>query len=155
MLSKVIGFAALLVASAPAAAAPQVSLFNEIKVVRTTTAPSGKVTTSLVDPKVVTPGDRLRLVLTYANKSNEPAKDFAVTNPMPAGVVFAGGESAGAMVSVDGGKIFGSLGALKVMDGSGQTRPAVMADVTHVRWKFANPIEAGEQGTLKFEALVK
>lgn len=155
MILKSLSFLLLIGTSVAAAAAPQVSLTNEIKVVRTVAGAAGKSTIVYEEPKVVTPGDRLKFVLAYANNSNEAAKDFAVTNPMPAGVSFAGAESRGAVVSVDGGKTFGSLSELKVSDADGKVRPAVAPDVTHVRWKFAKPIAAGERGTLNFEGLVK
>jgi uncharacterized repeat protein (TIGR01451 family) len=155
MIGKLLSFVVLSGMSAAAAAAPQVSLTNEIKVVRTVADATGKTTTVYEEPKVVTPGDRLKFVLNYANNSAEAAKDFAVTNPMPAGVSFAGAESRGAVVSVDGGKTFGSLAGLKVGGADGKVRPAVASDVTHVRWSFNKPIGAGEKGTLGFEALVK
>ena len=155
MIGKLLSLVVLSGISAAAAAAPQVSLTNDIKVVRTVADAAGKPTTVYEDPKVVTPGDRLKFVLTYANNSGEAAKDFAVTNPMPAGVSFAGAESRGAVLSVDGGKTFGSLAQLKVTEANGKVRPAVVSDVTHVRWAFTKPIGAGEKGTLGFEALVK
>ena len=62
---------------------------------------------------VVTPGDKLVFVLSYRNDGAAPATGFVVTNPIPTSVAFAGGESAGAIVSVDGGKSWGALAALQ------------------------------------------
>lgn len=148
---------ALLVVIAPTAAlaAPQVTLTSHISVVRTKLDASGKPTTSFEEPKLVTPGDKLSFTLDYVNASGKPADNFVVTDPMPDGVLFAGNESKGAEVSVDGGKTFGALTALKVVDASGQPRAATAADVTHIRWAFARPIASGEHGELRFDAIVK
>lgn len=154
MTRLILALAALALAGT-AQAAPQVSLDSELSVMRSTTDASGKATIVLEEPRLVVPGDRLRFTLSYANSSAQPATDFVVTNPIPAGVAFAGGESAGAVVSVDGGRTFGALASLTVPDSAGKPRAATPADVTHVRWTFAQPIAAGAQGRLHFEGVVR
>jgi hypothetical protein len=145
----------LLIASSAAIAAPQVSLTSTVSVVRTKPGPSGKPLVTYEAPNLVTPGDRIAVTLDWANGSGKPADHFVVTNPVPAGLAFTGNASAGAQVSVDGGKTFGNLEALKATGADGQLRPAVPADVTHLRWSFDHAIGAGEHGQLKFEAIVK
>lgn len=148
---------ALLTALIPAAAfaAPQVSLTSHVAVVHTVVGAGGKTVTSYDEPKLVTPGDRLLFTLEYSNSSGKAADNFVVTDPIPPGVVFAGHESAGALVSVDGGKTFGPLSSLKATDSTGKQRPATASDVTHVRWSFPRAVAAGEHGELRFEAIVK
>lgn len=141
--------------AAPALAQAQVALDSHVFVERTVSDASGKSSVKLEEPGKVVPGDRLLFTIRYENKSAKAADNFVVTNPIPSAVTFAGDESAGAEVSVDGGKNFGLLKALKVAGKDGKLRGAVAADVTHVRWKFKNLIAAGSAETLQFHAIVK
>lgn len=133
----------------------QVALTSDVLVERSTTAPDGTTTVSLEPPGVVTPGDKIIFVLRYNNGSTSPAADFVVTNPIPESVQFEGTESANAVYSVDGGQTWGALGALSVRQPDGSRRPATLADVTHVQWRFAQPIPAGQGGELRFRGIVK
>jgi uncharacterized repeat protein (TIGR01451 family) len=138
-----------------ALAQSQVALTSNVLVERTTTGPDGAARTSLEAPGIVTPGDRLVFVLSYRNNAASPATDFVVTNPIPESVSYNGTESTGSVLSVDGGRTWGELGALSVRDADGTSRPASFADVTHVRWRIAEPIPAGGSGELRFRGLVK
>ena len=146
--------AALLLPSA-ALAQNQVALTSQVLVERTTTDANGQQRTALEAPGVVTPGDRLVFVLSYRNNATAPATDFVVTNPIPESVSFTGAESAGSVLSVDGGNVWGALGALSVRNADGSSRPATQADVTHIRWRIAQAIPAGGEGELKFRGVVK
>ena len=139
-----------LVAPSLAMAADPVSLTSEVFVERVQEDAEGKRTTVLEPPSVVTPGDKLLFVLSYVNGGADPAEDFVVTNAIPEAV-----EGDHALVSVDGGKTWGSLPALKVNRADGTTRAAGPADVTHIRWRFSQPIPAGEGGKLSFRGVVK
>lgn len=151
------GVFTLMISAALAAQAPQpqVSLQSHIAVERVSIDKDGTKRVSFEEPKVVTPGDRLAFTLAYANASNRPAENFVITDPMPKGVVFADHESPGALVSVDGGKSFGLLSALKAIGSDGSLRPANASDVTHVQWRFSRPIAPGEHGQVKFEGVVR
>jgi uncharacterized repeat protein (TIGR01451 family) len=146
-------FALLLPASAMAQS--QVALTSQVLVERTTTDANGAARTSLEPPGVVTPGDRLVFVVNYHNNAASPATDFVVTNPIPDSVSFAGAESAGSVLSADGGQTWGALAALTVRNADGSSRPATLADVTHIRWRIAQPIPAGGGGELRFRGVVK
>jgi uncharacterized repeat protein (TIGR01451 family) len=146
--------AALLLPSA-ALAQSQVALNSQVFVERTTTDANGAARTALEPPGVVTPGDHLVFVLSYHNNAAAPATDFVVTNPIPDSVIFAGAESAGSVLSVDGGQSWGALAALTVRNPDGSSRPAALGDVTHVRWRIAQPIPAGGGGELRFRGVVK
>lgn len=138
-----------------ALAQSQVALNSNVLVERTTTGADGAARTSLLAPGIVTPGDRLVFVIAYHNNAAAPATDFVVTNPIPASVSYAGSESTDTVVSVDGGRTWGALGALSLRNADGTSRPATAADVTHVRWQFARPIPAGGGGELRFRGTVK
>ncbi|KTE23169.1 MULTISPECIES: hypothetical protein [unclassified Sphingopyxis] len=142
-------------APAPAFAANQVALDNNVFVERVSTDASGKQRVLLEEPKVVVPGDRLVFVLNYRNAGGEPADKFVITNPMPSAVRFAGAADASPIVSVDGGKAWGALDTLSVIQPDGTRRPAQPADVTHIRWAFQKPIPAGGTGKLMFRGVVK
>jgi uncharacterized repeat protein (TIGR01451 family) len=145
---------ALLLPSA-ALAQNQVALTSQVLVERATTDANGQQRVSLEAPGVVTPGDRLVFVLSYRNNGATPASDFVVTNPIPESVSFDGTESAGAVYSVDGGRSWGALAALSVANADGNRRAATPADVTHVQWRLARPIPAGQGGELRFRGVVK
>lgn len=138
-----------------ALAQSQVALSSNVLVERTITDPNGAARTSLEAPGIVTPGDRLMFVLTYRNNAATPATAFEVTNPIPESVSFTSSESAGSVLSVDGGRTWGQLSGLSVRNADGTSRPAGPADVTHVRWRFAQPIPAGGTGELRFRGIVK
>lgn len=142
-------------ASAPALAQSQVALTNEVFVERTTTDANGRQQTALEAPGVVTPGDPLVFVLRYRNDAASAASDFVVTNPIPENVSYVSAESAGSVLSVDGGRTWGQLASLSVRNADGTSRPAAAADVTHVRWRIAQPIPPGGQGELRFRGVVK
>jgi uncharacterized repeat protein (TIGR01451 family) len=144
-----------LLAPVAASAADNVSLTSKVYVERVKPGADGKPVTVREDPGVVTPGDRLVFVLGYRNGGGEPATGFTLTNPIPPSVAFTGSDDASAIVSVDGGKSWGPLGSLKVVQADGTSRPAVAADVTHIRWSFGRPIAAGSGGELSFRGVVE
>lgn len=144
----------LLAVPAAAAAQSNVSLESEIMIERVVVE-DGKREVKVEVPKVVVPGDRLVFVISYQNQGAAPATDFVVTNPLPPSVTFEAAEGDEAVVSVDGGKSYGQLAALKVKQPDGTDRDALPADVTHIRWAFARPIPAGAAGTLRFKGVVK
>jgi uncharacterized repeat protein (TIGR01451 family) len=144
-----------LLAPAVAHAANDVSLTSSVFVEKSVPQTDGKTRLVLEEPKVVVPGDRLVFVLAYKNLGAKPATDFVVTNPMPGAVAYQGTADAGAIVSIDGGKNWGTLAALKVRKADGSVRAAYPEDVTHVRWAMKAPIPVGAVGKLSFRGVVK
>ncbi len=144
-----------LLAPATASAADNVSLTSKVLVERVKPGPDGKPVTVREEPAVVTPGDRLVVVLSYRNGGAQPATGFTLTNPIPASVAFTGTDDKSAAVSVDGGKSWGALASLKVVAADGTSRPAAAADVTHIRWSLGQPIAAGSGGELSFRGVVE
>jgi uncharacterized repeat protein (TIGR01451 family) len=149
--------AALLLPLTPLAAqqAPSpVSLKGDVMAVKVITAPDGSTRTELVEPGTIVPGDRLVFGTDYANTGAEPVTNFTVTNPLPAAVRLAPDADPALTVSVDGGKTWGTLAALKVANADGTTRAATHADVTHVRWVLAS-IAPGAKGRLTYPAIIR
>jgi uncharacterized repeat protein (TIGR01451 family) len=144
-----------LLAPVAASAAQDVSLTSKVLVERVKTGADGKPVTVREEPGVVTPGDKLVFVLGYRNGGAQPATGFTLTNPIPPSIAFTGSDDASAVLSVDGGKSWGALGSLKVVQPDGTSRPAVAADVTHIRWSLRQPIAAGSGGELSFRGVVE
>jgi uncharacterized repeat protein (TIGR01451 family) len=136
-------------------AANDVSLTSNVFVEKSVAQPDGKTRLVLEEPKTVVPGDRLVFVLAYKNLGGKPATDFVVTNPMPGAVAYQGTPDASAIVSIDGGRSWGTLAALKVRKADGSARAAYPEDVTHVRWAMKTPIPVGAAGKLSFRGIVK
>lgn len=110
--------------------------------------------TQVSNPDVVVPGDRLIFETAFRNSGARPVDNFVVTNPLPSGVAYAGQSSTGAELSVDGGRSWGQLPALKLRAADGSLRPARAADVTHLRWKLAR-IAPGAAGALRYRGVVR
>jgi uncharacterized repeat protein (TIGR01451 family) len=138
-----------------AQAADGVSLDSKVLVEHSVTAPDGETITTLEEPSIVTPGDSLVFRLTYRNDGAEPATGFMLTNPIPESVAFVGTDDPDAVVSVDDGKTWGALASLTVAQPDGTSRPAQPADVTHIRWSFAQALSSGATGELSFRGVVE
>jgi uncharacterized repeat protein (TIGR01451 family) len=159
--NSVAGALAALLMVGPAFAAAQstsvpaspVSLKGDVKLEKTVTE-NGKSSVQLLEPKVVVPGDHLLFTTRYHNDGAQAVTNFVVTNPLPSAVLLAPDETAANEVSVDGGKTWGLLAALKVSDGKGGTRAAAPGDVTHVRWTIA-AIAPGAAGEVEYHAIVR
>ncbi|PHR16946.1 MAG: hypothetical protein COA41_14365 [Sphingopyxis sp.] len=148
-------FALSLALPGAAMAANNVSLSSDVYVERKVAKPNGTTALILEEPTTVTAGDKLVFVVKYKNVGNAPASDFSVTNPLPKTVVFNGTADGTELVSVDGGKSWGPLGALTYVGSNGNIRPALMTDVTHVKWRFNRTLSAGSGGKLVFRGTVK
>lgn len=105
------------------------------------------------------PGAEITYVISYRNAGSKPAEKVVVNNPVPANLAYVPGSAQGAgaraEVSVDGGKQFGALEALRVKAPNGALRAARGEDVTHVRWTLLAPLAAGQGGSVSYRAVVK
>ncbi|WP_339825685.1 hypothetical protein [uncultured Parasphingorhabdus sp.] len=144
-----------LIVPGTAMAANNVSLSSDVFIERKVAKPNGTTALVLEQPKTVIPGDNLVFVVKYKNVGSAPASDFSVTNPLPKAVAFNGTSDGTEIVSVDGGKTWGPLSALTYARDNGDIRPALMTDVTHVKWKFNRALSAGSEGKLIFRGTVK
>jgi len=108
----------------------------------------------LEDRTKVFPGEKVVYVLSYHNFGQTAVSNFAITDAVPGPISFDGTPDTTALVSVDGGKTWGSLATLRVPVGSG-FRSARPEDVTHVRWALKTAVPAGAEGKLSFRGTVK
>jgi len=160
-----------------APAAQSVKLSSKAMVERIEKAADGSDLAVLKTPDdvIIVPGDTIVFTISYVNSSAEPATGFRATNPMPGAIRFVEAAEDWAVVSADGGKTFGKLGELtiterieepavydddtgaKISDARSQdvTRNATHADVTHVRWNFADAIAPGNSGSVSYRGVVK
>lgn len=161
MISKALlgGFVALAALPLCAVASPSamaatgpIALESGIKLDKVITE-NGKTRHELVAPDKVVPGNHLVFVTQYRNTSDKPVDKFVVVNPVPAVVALEPSANDAFEVSVDGGKNWGALTALKVGEGA-TARAALATDVTHVRWVIP-VIAAGASGNLEYHALVR
>jgi len=93
-------------------------------------------------------GDRLVYVVSWYRMGGQGG--FTVTNPLPRSVYYQGSANGDEEVSIDGGKTWGKLDALRV-----GSRMASPEDVTHVRWRVAPAIAAQGQGRIAYSAIVR
>lgn len=148
------GIIAMALLSPAARAADDVALTSVVFVEKTVQA-NGRKRIVLERPGQVVPGDRLVFMFDYRNTGSAPASGVVVTNPMPGTVAYQSSPDPAAIVSIDGGRTWGTLAHLKVNDSDGTVRGARPEDVTHVRWTFARAIPAGQGGKLSFRGVVR
>ena len=134
-----------------------VTISSAVQAVKEITDAKGVKKRVLVEPTSVVPGTPLVIWVTYKNTSSKAVSSFVINNPVNPSLDFTGfGDNSGwATVSVDGGKTYGPLATLKVTKADRTSRIAIPADVTNVRWSFANPIAPGVGGVLSFYGVVK
>ncbi|WP_428629077.1 hypothetical protein [Sphingopyxis sp.] len=155
---KTIALAAVLaMGTQPAAAQGTGVLTNKVELEKLTPAADGReATKTYTSPEVVVPGDRIRLTLIFTNNGAAPAAGVNLTNPIPAALIFDGtSDTAGFSVSVDGGKTFGALASLTIPITGAAPRPAVAADVTHVRWLWPDPVAPAQSRSVAFFGRVR
>jgi uncharacterized repeat protein (TIGR01451 family) len=155
IFAKIAAFLALLFGGAAVFAATPLQLVSDVFVERQVVKADGSKTVILEKPNLVTPGDNLVFVVRYKNIGAATASNFVVTNPLPAAVAFDGTSDGLEIVSIDGGKSWGFLSALRVKKADGTVRPALRSDVTHIKWNLNQPLTAGAEGKLIFRGVVR
>lgn len=154
-----IAHAVPLSAALQATANPQadVKIDSSIMVERTAISANGENVTTLHNPATVKviPGDQLLFINRYRNLGQEAVTGFVVNNPVNSAVTFVEVLEDWALVSVDGGRNFATLPELSVAEAGSEMRPAVAADVTHIRWILPSDIAPGASGELRFRGIVK
>jgi hypothetical protein len=139
--------------SAAAAQTAPVTLASDIKIEKTIVE-NGVSKVIYVPATRATPGKRLMIGNTYRNNTSAPISNFAITNPMPAGVSYQSDPSDRGLLSVDGGRTWGQLANLTVANADGTRRPALASDVTHIRWNVP-VIAPGATGAVAYNAVVR
>ena len=138
----ILAAAALLAIGAPPALAQNTgALTSKVELEKSVPGRDGQAATkTYLTPDVVVPGDRVRISLAFTNNGSKPASGVVIANPIPKALLFDGTDDpAGFGVSIDGAV----------------PRPATAADVTHVRWKWADAVAPGQTRTVAFFGRVR
>lgn len=96
----------------------------------------------------LTPGDRVVTVLRWYRMGGEGS--FVITNPLPASLTYQKSDGDAQEVSVDGGRTWGHLGALRIGH-----RDATPEDVTHIRWRINASSFGGYRGQFAYAGIVR
>jgi hypothetical protein len=148
--------AALLAQAAPAPVAPgAVTVKSETLVARQETDAKGQKVNKLYPAKRVVPGDVLVLKYSYTNTGKAPAAKFAVNTKVDPAVRVTDVREKWAVFSVDNGKSFGPLAALKVKGADGKLRGATTDDITNIRWTLAQPVAPAGTGDVMYYGVVR
>lgn len=124
---------------------------------------AGRKVRKLVEPGKMVPGDEVVYTISYVNKGGRPAERVAIVNPIPQHTRFRAGSVEGASAeiaySADGGKTYAAPEKLTVAardtKGLPVARPAVAADITHIRWTLKEPLVPGANGHVRFRAVIE
>lgn len=146
-----------LVASAVAAAAPELSISTLVEKDVQVTDENGQSRVERVEAADVAPGETLYFTLTYRNSGDSAATNVKLDNPVSGDTVYvpgsAWGEGSEILFSIDGGETYKKAAALTYQVDS-QTRTAEPEQYNAVRW-IVGEIPAGGQGSVGFSARVK
>ena len=128
------------------------------KVVEVSENSDGSLELTYAPADRVAPGETLVYTLNFENTGTESADNIVLTLPFEKAVTYVEGSAidpkARVEFSADGGKSFVSRSELSVAE-NGNVRPAVAADVTHVRWTLLDAVGPGESGSVKLQAVLK
>ena len=141
---SIVSIAGALCLAAPAIAAPLVAIDSAIYVER---ALPGKG--RMLQPAAqLRRGDRVIYVVSWTRMGGTGA--FTVTNPLPRSVYYQGSADGSEEVSLDGGRSWGKLGAMRA-----GSRMATPEDVTNVRWHVPANEAARGAGEITYSAIVR
>src|SRR3546814_7999542 len=97
---------------------------GRVMVERAVTDRAGESHLVLEETADAAPGEALVFQFDYRNARPGVANSFVITNPIPDQMVYAGTDTPGEFVSVDGGRSFGPIAEMKVADADGVERTA-------------------------------
>jgi len=119
----------------------------------------GREVVKLVPADRIVPGDQVLYTLVVRNSGAEPVASPTVIEPVPEHTRYvadsAVGPGAKVSYSVDGGRTFDRTEKLSVQGSDGHQRPAVAADITHIRWQLKNSLQSNSVAFVRFRAVVK
>ncbi len=144
---------------------PQVklNLTAEKQLVEIDKAGKQKVTwQSLAGKAVVQPGDVLRYTVSSQNAGDVPAKNLALTQPIPSPMTYVLGSAtnnngAKTTYSIDNGNSFVENPTIEVKlpDGKVETQPAPAEAYTHIRWSFDQSLDPAAGVKAAYEVKVR
>src|SRR5687768_15450422 len=143
---------AAMLASTPAWAAEPVAVANQVYVEREVASNQGRG--RVLEPaSSLRRGDRLVYIVSW-KAADSRAERFTITNPLPRTVAYQRSAHGRELVSVDGGRSWGKLEALRVRDGN-RWRDATPEDVTHIRWHVPAQLAMMGKGQLTWSGIVR
>lgn len=111
---------------------------------------------------VVQPGDILRYTLESKNHGEVSAKNLALTQPVPQGMIYElksakGYNGAEITFSIDNGKTYAAKPTIKVELQNGEIKylPAPADAYTNIRWKFNTPINPEGKTKVSYKLKVR
>lgn len=148
-------FAALaaLIAATPLAHAAPVTVANSVYVEREVAIGNGSSARVLEPARSLRRGDRLVYVVSWSAPKAKNER-LTITNPLPRTIAYERSSGGDENVSVDGGRSWGKLDALRVKDGS-VWRYATPQDVTHIRWNVPPQLALAGSGRLTWSGIVR
>jgi hypothetical protein len=126
----------------PASAGPVVTTQSDV--FRESTLPGQR---RLEPAQSFTRGDRVVTIVRWYRLGGDGG--FTIVNPLPQGTSYQESARNGQEVSVDGGRTWGRIGALRIGG-----REATPEDVTHVRWRISAEIARRGAGQIAYSAIV-
>ena len=144
---------AAMIIGAPLAHAAPVTVANTVYVEREVAIGNGAVARVLEPAQTLRRGDRLVYVVSW-RAPQARSEHLTITNPLPRTIAYERSASGDEDVSVDGGRSWGKLDALRVHDGA-VWRYATPQDVTHIRWKVPPQLALAGSGRLTWSGIVR
>jgi hypothetical protein len=139
----------------PGPAAGAIAINSETFIVQTLVDAKGQKTNKLFPAKRVVPGNVLVVKFSYTNSGAAPASNFAVNAKVDSALEVTDIREKWAVVSVDGGKVFGPLVSLKAKGADGKPRAATTKDITNIRWTLAQPVPSAGAGNVMYYGIVR
>ena len=138
---------------APLAYAAPVSVANSVYVEREVSNGTGASAHVLEPARALHRGDRLVYVVAW-RAPQARGEHLTITNPLPRTIAYERSAGGDEDVSIDGGRSWGKLDALRVRDGA-VWRYAMPQDVTHIRWNVPPQLALVGRGRLTWSGIVR
>ncbi|MBS0612965.1 MAG: DUF11 domain-containing protein [Proteobacteria bacterium] len=126
---------------------------------QTRRAGGGPVRFDLSPANHVVSGDELVYTVEIRNTTPHPIEGVVAVSPIPEKMTYLAGSASGPgcdiEFSVDGGGSFAAAKDLTIKLPAGQSRPAVAADYTHIRWKLKFALSGRATAYARFRAVLK
>jgi uncharacterized repeat protein (TIGR01451 family) len=121
--------------------------------------PDGTAHYDLAPGVVSASGEQFVLTLRFTNATGTTVDGVRITSAIPAGLRYVGGSATGpgglVLLSVDGGRTFGTEQELAARGTGSVSGSAERIVYTHVRWVLEAPLEVGATGFVRLRALAR
>ena len=155
-LAQVFGgvLAGVALAGSPTLAhAAPVSVANAVYIEREVATGNGASARVLEPAQTLRRGDRLVYVVSW-RAPQARGERLTITNPLPRTITYERSAGGDEDVSIDGGRHWGKLDALRIRDGA-VWRYATPQDVTHIRWEVSPQLALAGSGRMTWSGIVR